>query len=148
MACCLMAPSHHLKHCLFLSVGSLGMIINYGVNSIKADFFSRKFIWKCHLKNVSHFVQAWLCCQGQCVNQSRTSYRWDIYVYRIKTVFLKSTTMFDAVLVCFRGTLYSWYLVVNSLWPSDTIWQHRYMSTLAQVMACCLKAPSHYTNQC
>ena len=32
---------------------------------------------------------------------------------------------------------------VNSLWPSDTIWQHRSGSTLAQVMACCLRAPSH-----
>ena len=36
----------------------------------------------------------------------------------------------------------------NSLWPSDAIWQHRYGSTLTQVMACCLKTPSHYLNQC
>ena len=37
---------------------------------------------------------------------------------------------------------------VNSLWPSDVIWRHRSGSTLAQVMACCLTAPSHYLNQC
>ena len=37
---------------------------------------------------------------------------------------------------------------VNSLWPSDTMWGHTYESTLAQVMACCLMAPSHYLNQC
>ena len=37
---------------------------------------------------------------------------------------------------------------LNSLWPSDTIWQHRFGSALAQVMACCLTAPSHYLNQC
>ena len=36
----------------------------------------------------------------------------------------------------------------NSLWPSDAIWRHRSGSTLAQVMACCLTAPSHYLNQC
>ena len=36
----------------------------------------------------------------------------------------------------------------NSLWPGDTIWRHRSGSTLAQVMACCLMAPSHYLNQC
>ena len=36
----------------------------------------------------------------------------------------------------------------NSLRPSDTIWRHRSGSTLAQVMACCLIAPSHYLNQC
>ena len=37
---------------------------------------------------------------------------------------------------------------VNSLWPSDAIWQQRSGSILAQVMACCLTAPSHYLNQC
>ena len=37
--------------------------------------------------------------------------------------------------------------VINSLRPGDTIW-HRTRSTLAQVMACCLTAPSHYLNQC
>ena len=37
---------------------------------------------------------------------------------------------------------------VHSLWPSDTIWRHRIGSTLAQVMVCCLMAPSHYLNQC
>ena len=38
--------------------------------------------------------------------------------------------------------------VINSLWLSDGMLQHRYWSTLAQVMACCLMAPSHYLNQC
>ena len=37
---------------------------------------------------------------------------------------------------------------VNSLWLSDAIWRHRSWSTLAQVRACCLTAPSHYLNQC
>ena len=37
---------------------------------------------------------------------------------------------------------------LKSLWPGDTIWRHGTRSTLAQVMACCLTAPSHYLNQC
>ena len=37
---------------------------------------------------------------------------------------------------------------INSLWPNDAIWRQRSGSTLAQVMACCLTAPSHYLNQC
>ena len=37
---------------------------------------------------------------------------------------------------------------VNSLWPGHAIWQHKSGSTLDQVMACCLTAPSHYLNQC
>ena len=36
----------------------------------------------------------------------------------------------------------------NSLWPGDTIWQHKSGSTLDQVMAWCLTAPTHYLNQC
>ena len=36
----------------------------------------------------------------------------------------------------------------HSLWPSDTIWPHQSGSTLAQVMACCRTASSHYLNQC
>ena len=39
-------------------------------------------------------------------------------------------------------------LAFNLLWPSDAIWWHRFCSILAQVMACCLVAPSHYLNQC
>ena len=41
----------------------------------------------------------------------------------------------------------SWWcsdMVVNSLWPSHTIWWDRSGSILAQVMACCLTAPSRY----
>ena len=39
-------------------------------------------------------------------------------------------------------------LEFNSLWPSDTIWWQRSGSTLVQVMACCLTAPSYYLNHC
>ena len=37
---------------------------------------------------------------------------------------------------------------VNSLWPTDVIRWHWAGSPLAQVMACCLMAPSHCLNQC
>ena len=40
------------------------------------------------------------------------------------------------------------FLSFNLLRLSDAIWRHRSGSTLAQVMACCLMAPSHYLNQC
>ena len=47
-----------------------------------------------------------------------------------------------------------WYIIrtspvsLNSLRPSDAIWRQWSWTTLAQVMACCLTAPSHYLNQC
>ena len=33
---------------------------------------------------------------------------------------------------------------LNPMWPSDTKWRHWSESSLADVMACCLTAPSHY----
>ena len=50
--------------------------------------------------------------------------------------------------VCKMAAIRYWPQCVNSLWPSDAIWQHRTGSTLAQVMACCLIAPCHYLIQC
>ena len=44
-----------------------------------------------------------------------------------------------------------WFITLgafNALCPSDAIRQYRSGSALAQVMACCLMAPSHYLNQC
>ena len=38
--------------------------------------------------------------------------------------------------------------LINSLGPSAAIWWQRSGSTLAQVIACCLMAPSYYVNQC
>ena len=38
-----------------------------------------------------------------------------------------------------------WYW---DLWPNDVMWRQRSGSTLAQVIACCLMAASHYLNQC
>ena len=49
---------------------------------------------------------------------------------------------------CQATAFYQFEPCINSLWPGDAIWQHRSASALAQVMACCLTAPSHYLNQC
>ena len=38
--------------------------------------------------------------------------------------------------------------IINLLWPRDAIWRNMSGSTLDQVMAWCLTAPSHYLNQC
>ena len=37
---------------------------------------------------------------------------------------------------------------VNSMGFSDAMWWHRSWSTLIQIRACCMRAPSHYLNQC
>ena len=37
---------------------------------------------------------------------------------------------------------------INSLWPRVDMLRHKFQSTLAEVMACCLTAPSHYLTKC
>ena len=51
-------------------------------------------------------------------------------------------TQIDVVILHHKVTT-QW---VNSLWPSDIIRRQGTESTLAQVMACCLTASSHYLN--
>ena len=53
--------------------------------------------------------------------------------------FMFITNFYNTSPLCLR--------VFDSLWPSDAIWRQRSGSQLAQVMACCLTAPSHYLNQ-
>ena len=61
---------------------------------------------------------------------------WRVQVVHSKMNFFINT---------FRATLNNF---IKRLWPSDAIWPHRFQSTLAQVMACSLTAPSDYLNQC
>ena len=61
-------------------------------------------------------------------------------------------TLYNSATTRFGGWSPKWdtlsIMLINSLRPSEAIWRHRCGSTLAQVMACCLMAPSHYLNQC
>ena len=54
----------------------------------------------------------------------------------------------NSMLVIMTWDTLFFHFMVNSLWPSDTIWRHKSGSTLAQIMACCLTAASHYLIQC
>ena len=61
---------------------------------------------------------------------------------RVHPIPFHSTSLNSCKFFCFL------WIHIKSLWPSDAIWQHRSGTMLAQVMACCLTAPSHYLNQC
>ena len=65
----------------------------------------------------------------------------------IKIYTFSSKNIFENI-VWNMAAMLPWPYFVNSLKPSDAIWWQRTGSTLAQVMACCLTAPSHYLNQC
>ena len=63
--------------------------------------------------------------------------------FQSNTIILKS----NLVALWLHKIRWKAILLLNPLWPSDAIWQDGYGSTLAQVMACCLMATSHYLNQ-
>ena len=71
------------------------------------------------------------------------------YLSSGKIPFIKITRSHDHFMNMHHGmTILETHEVSNPLRPSDTIWWQWSGSTLAQVMACCLMAPSHYLNQC
>ena len=87
-------------------------------------------------------------------SEGRTNSKIGLHEFDRLTKFIKDTNPFlfhigsvfsQAPLVSEIGKPALWCF---SLRPSDAIWQHRSGSTLAQVMDCCLTAPSHYLNQC
>ena len=66
-------------------------------------------------------------------------FSWCAYIFAEPQLFISAIFTY---LVLMRNVPF-----INSLWPNDTIWWQGSRSTLFQVMACCLMAPSHYLNQ-
>ena len=90
-----------------------------------------KFSYICGHQYWEQVSWAWIC-------NYIPQYLWNVIKYSCLRYLLLALRH----ILCCRTFLF------NSLWPNDSIWQHRSRSTLAQVMACCLMAPSHYLNQC
>ena len=65
---------------------------------------------------------------------------------KIKKNFIHGNAFWNAF--CQMAATLSRWRLANSWWPGDATWRRGTRSTLAQVMACCLTAPSHYLNQC
>ena len=118
-------------------------------------FSFKKMHLKCHQWNESHLFLAsmcWIPILKPCILYSTTQKCSDLQWYRgchklhCNEIYLY-LLMFNLrykVLV----DIYQWCSFCYSLWPNDTIWWQRSGSTLAQVMACFLMAPSHFLNQC
>ena len=79
----------------------------------------------------------------------------EIYVFLICTPLRNIVLRLEALMNnqhssihCFLKCVMISTLRFNLWWPSDAIWRQRSGPTFAQVMSCCLRAPSHYLNQC
>ena len=70
---------------------------------------------------------------------------WDVYILISLVMYFMTMGHMSRI----RCIITAYFLQhIFTLWPSDATWRQRSGSTLAQVIACCLTAPSHYLNQC
>ena len=169
MACCLFCTKPLPEPMMTWFNGPSGTkCSNIWIKIQKERIKSGQCIWECHLQNSSHFIQ---CANGYiliCINHWwSTLVTWGPFhecfffslLFKFKEIvfllrfhsyqfghykFLHMLRQHSCCVMCavLPPSLF------NSLWPSDAKWWQRSGSTLAQVMDCCLKAPSHYLTQC
>ena len=103
-------------------------------------------------KNRNVFDCMFICnvLVSSCVSSCVSTRSWLCRVIAATWTSCWSPTSSTIMISHFLSLLQPWVReqFVTSLWPSDAIWQHTSGSTLAQVMAWYLTAPSHYLNQC
>ena len=92
-----------------------------------------------HLSTTTFFFYlntrlAWLCGS-----------KYNFYI-GISILIISFIHQYSALICCVRVTCV--HLAISSSWPKDYIWPQKSGSTLAQIMGCCLSAPSHCLNQC
>ena len=130
------------------------------------NLISLEFVLKCPIENKSSLIQVMVSCQmnrQQDITLKRISHFDEIFitgctgscqipvrpVTKISSKWHFHFSVPEGIMDQFIDALCVTSLCeVNSLRPSDVIWRQRSGSILAQVMACCLMAPSHYLNQC
>ena len=121
----------------------------------KNNFASTKFIytnvfcvfWNKSMNIVDFIRQYWSKTNAKIVNGRYVFYITNKHLLVSTKLFLSTSMRGWNVHGLWHGLWVTWPWL-NSLWPSDAIRRQRSGSTLAQVMACCLTAPSHYLNQC
>ena len=115
-------------------------------------------LWKSLMKNWTNFPSLIIIPQ----NSSESIFFFFLavtydtqFAVKYAKFFLWCLILFDVKLIVLVDpyawltlVLYSLVQLINSLWPDDDIWRHGTRSLLAQVMAYCLAASSHYLNQC
>ena len=90
--------------------------------------------WKCHMSTPVLFSIVQYCSANEWAPEFMRP-TWVLDRHNLKQCLIKA--IYEAL---------PEMMLINSLWPSEDLWWHRSGSMWAQVMACCLTAPSHYLN--
>ena len=141
---CKMSADLFWPQCVHLHFALTHWYIDQYINSL------RPAVW--YHGSWSTLVQIRACClmaQSHHLNQCWLSVNWipwNTFKWKTDAISSKQNTFVNTV--CKMSAILFRPQCINSLWPSDAISRHRSGSTLAQVIACCLTAPSYYLNQC
>ena len=107
-----------------------------------------KFYSRCPLSSISNWYHFKLVdwCHMVTIWEHFLVY---LNILKLKMLMQKPCQQNEIMATCWWNFMKIWYTSgVNSWRPRDAIWWCSSGSTLAQVMVCCLTAPSHYLNQC
>ena len=140
----LVSASEGLVLCRIIVLIRCDLLTLYGLMGLGHQMFSAEILAWSVRSHKNLVLYLWIASKSKCI--------W----YIVKTemeIKLKLKTEMEIKLKQNTSTFQENHcmatcLKMNSLRPSDAIWWHRSVSTLAQVMACCPTAPSHYLNQC
>ena len=131
---CLTAPSHYLNQCWLI-------IRDIHIRAISQEM-PQPSVTKIHLKITYMYLNLIQVSQG---SMSLLKFHWSLPGANES---MSSRHPTEAGSLHPGGVPCQQPRIHDSLTPSDAIWRQRSGSPLAQVMACCLTAPSHYLNQC
>ena len=155
-----MAPSHYLNQCCNIVNGTLRNKVQWYFSQNSNIFIQQNALQNavCQMTSILYQPQ---CVNGFyfCILTTCTIWTFVLECKMIPTgrlIWLMLSDISDHshldlnMSVLLANVFYHHYPKdgINSLWSSDAICWHLSRSTMAQVMACCLTAPSHYLNQC
>ena len=144
MPCCLTAPSHYLNQCWFI----ISEVLWGQFHRKYSIYTSSKTTMKIgelaidmliFTRNIQNIFPFFIISRYMSLNITNLR----LQPHPPGTIGLHTSITLSGK----KSKLHDPDRVLNSLGPSDAIWRQKTGSTLAQVMACCLTAPSHYLNQ-
>ena len=134
------------KYCLFISQTQRTVSLPVPVR-----------MWTIHKWKIIKLMIIFLCNRNHHTENKNHILKQDIHVFdwpKHQVIWFKYHTCIPIMLhdkmqrIKRNVHIYLLISTVMELRPGDDIWGHRSRSTLTQVMACCLTAPSHYLSQC
>ena len=117
----------------------------FGLHECTTSARPKQYLSSIYQNHMHHYVSlfgiiAWFMRKaGDILKQMMLYYHVSMWIWLSSFIYKSQYTNLYAASMC---------PLLNSLLLGDDLCRHKSWSTLAQLIACCLTAPSHYPNQC